>query len=206
MGFFVAGRNFKFYDNSQVCIGLPLALIEISTKYSFEPVIWDAIDFYFFSSYSVADGVVVGSYYSVVLFLGINCICYLVILFCYIGIICEARKTTKNSGRTQSMDEQVKMTTRVTAIVATDFFCWFPIIILGILVQTRTITLPPLVYAWLVTCVLPINSAINPYLYTIAEVILNCRKKAREASMQQNYSTNAAQTSHSHDSIAQTNI
>ena len=68
------------------------------------------------------------------------------------------------------------MTMKVAAIVATDFFCWAPIIILGILVQTRIIALGPSVYAWLVTCVVPINSAINPYLYTISELISRYRK------------------------------
>ena len=74
------------------------------------------------------------------------------------------------------MKEQITLTTKVTAIVATDFCCWFPIIILGILVQTRVIELPPSVYAWCVTFVLPINSAINPYLYTIAEIVSKYRK------------------------------
>ena len=75
------------------------------------------------------------------------------------------------------MKDEIKITLKVTAIVATDFLCWFPIIILGILVQTRAVTLPASVYEWLVTCVLPINSAVNPYLYTIAELISKYRKQ-----------------------------
>ena len=78
------------------------------------------------------------------------------------------------------MQQQIKLTTKVTAIVATDFCCWFPVIILGILVQLRVITLPPSVYAWCVTFVLPINSAINPYLYTITEIVSEKRKKRKE--------------------------
>ena len=71
----------------------------------------------------------------------------------------------------------MRLTRKIIAIVATDFVCVFPLIVLGILVQLRLIELPASVYAWSVTVVLPINSAINPYLYTIAEIIVNKRKK-----------------------------
>ena len=178
----LAGKNFKFYDNSHVCIGLPLALLEMFTKHHFEPIYWETTSFWLASSYSESEGFVLGLYYSTALFLGLNCACFLLIFGCYIEIV-RTVKSFKKSGGTFMQDE-IRMTLKVTAIVATDFFCWFPIIILGILVQTRTITLPPDTYAWLVTCVLPINSAVNPYLYTIAEVISKYRKQRREGSVQ----------------------
>ena len=175
----LAGRNLKFYDNSHVCVGFPLALLQSFSKQPFDQVQWEGIHFQFFSSYSVSNGTFnTGLYYSSALFLGLNCICYLVILGCYIKIIGAVRASSKRTGRTQDMNMQIRMTIKVTAIVATDFLCWFPIIILGILVQARAITLPPSVFAWLVTCVLPINSAVNPYLYTISEVITKRRKKS----------------------------
>ena len=37
--------------------------------------------------------------------------------------------------------------------------------------QIEAITLPPSVFAWSVTFILPLNSAINPYLYTIADLV-----------------------------------
>ena len=46
--------------------------------------------------------------------------------------------------------------------------------------QTRVIELSPSVFAWCVTFVLPINSAINPYLYTIADVVLKYRKAKQD--------------------------
>ena len=179
----LAGRNLKFYDNSHVCIGFPLALVESFTKESFGLIEWEGTLFKFFSSYSVSEGLDTGLYYSTALFLGLNCVCYLVILGCYVAIIRAVRASTMKSGRSKDMNMQIKMTVKVTAIVATDFLCWFPIIILGILVQTRAITLPPSVFAWLVTCVLPINSAVNPYLYTISEIISKHRKKSENLSM-----------------------
>ena len=71
----------------------------------------------------------------------------------------------------------MRLTRKITAIVATDFVCVFPLIVLGILVQIRAIELPASVYAWSVTVILPINAAINPYLYTIVQIIFNRRKK-----------------------------
>ena len=50
---------------------------------------------------------------------------------------------------------------------------------LGILVQTGVVILPSKVFAWCVTVILPINSAVNPYLYTIAGIISNRRKQAQ---------------------------
>ena len=182
----LAGRNFKFYDNSHVCIGLPLSLTK---TYSFDHhntltapsdtllVGRETFDTQF-------TGLVNGLYFSTAIFLGLNSICYLIILGCYIEIVRAVTKSAKQSGRTPDMDEQIRLTSKVTAIVATDFMCIFPIIVLGILVQARVIELPPSVYAWSVTFVLPINSAINPYMYTIAEIVSNYRKKKDKESQQ----------------------
>ena len=186
----LSGRWFEFYDNSHVCIGLPLALIE---KYS--PVVeikdyvfLDEIDWFFLPQerFEVKElGPANGLYFSVALFLGLNCMCYLVIMFCYIEIVRSVRQSSKQSGRSRDMIEEIRLTTKVTAIVATDFCCWFPVIILGILVQTRAFPLPPSVFAWTVTFVLPINSAINPYMYTFADIVSNYRKKQNDKRKQQ---------------------
>ena len=85
---------------------------------------------------------------------------------------------------------QIRLTSRVAAIILTDFACWFPIIIIGILVQAGVLTLPPDVFAWCVTFVLPINSAINPYLYTIASVISKRRKQTRANELQHSHQSN----------------
>ena len=172
----LAGKYFKFYDNSHVCIGLPLALIG-----SFTPTIKDKIvvvggvEFTRrLTEYDLTEKLS-GSYFSSALFLGLNGVCYLIILICYIRIILAVKRSSARTGRKQEMKKQVQLTVRVAAIVATDFCCWFPVILLGILVQVRVLELPASVFAWLVTFVLPINSAINPYLYTIGAVIRKLR-------------------------------
>ncbi|XP_072043156.1 uncharacterized protein [Amphiura filiformis] len=182
----LAGENFKFYDNSHVCIGLPLALTKTYTTTSTKTlkiVFINSLSHIVHSEKQTTelDSLANGLYFSTAVFLGLNCVCYLLILGCYIEIVRAVRKSAKRVGlRDADMNMQIRLTMKVSAIVATDFACWFPIILLGILVQTRVITLPPSVYAWCVTFVLPINSAVNPYLYTIAEVISQYRKKRRE--------------------------
>ena len=179
----VGEKRFKFYDISHVCIGLPLALTKsYSTNDFIKKVTLPGTDALYYRPLftTTYEGLVTGMFFSTALFLGLNCVCYLVILVCYILIFRAVQKSSKQSGRTVEMAEQIKLTTKVTAIVATDFMCWFPIIILGILVQARVLTLPASIYAWAVTFVLPINSGINPYLYTISDVISNYRKKQKK--------------------------
>ena len=172
-----AGLSFKFYDNSHVCIGLPLALHQqYVAEEKRECRLFDGYQFGIKRVVSTLKGYNTGTFFSSAVFLGLNGICYMVILCCYIKIIRTARKSTKSSGRNLEMKEQLKLTSKVAFIVATDFLCWFPIILLGTLVQIRVITLSPAAFAWLISVVLPINSAINPYLYTIADSVTKCRK------------------------------
>ena len=174
-----SGVNMKFYDNSHVCIGLPLALTQTYTAVESTKLICSGSG----SCYEIqvlntdSGHVVQGMYFSSVTFLGLNSICYFIILLCYVEVVRIVYKSSKRAGLNKEMKEQMRLTAKVAAIVATDFATWCPIIIMGILVQTRVVTLPPSVYAWSVTFVLPINSAINPYLYTIAAIISSRRKR-----------------------------
>ncbi len=83
------------------------------------------------------------------------------------------------------------MTFKVAAIVLTDFLCWSPPIILGILVQCQLIVLPA--FAWCVFFVLPINSAIKPYLYTIVDVISYRQRRHQTKTSINNNDTNYIQ-------------
>ena len=175
----LSGRNFKFYDNSHVCIGLPLSLTtQFTTRIDNDTVTTGAHTFTKQTSVILGSHIETGLYFSSAIFLGLNLLCFLIIFGSYLMVLRSIRNISAEAGRSRTIKEQMKTTTKVMGIVATDFMCWFPIICMGILVQTRVITLPPSVYAWAVTFVLPINSAINPYLYTIADTISN-RKRSK---------------------------
>ena len=179
----LSGRNYQFYDNSHVCIGLPLALVERFVTKEMSVRTGNGLtedDSYFLDEFTfntTSIGITPGLFFSSAVFLGLNCLCYFVIFGCYVEIIRSVLKSSRETKLNKEMKDQVRMTAKVAAIVATDFCCWFPIIILGVLEQTRILSLPASVFAWSVTFVLPINSAINPYLYTISAVISDRKQK-----------------------------
>ena len=98
-------------------------------------------------------------------------LCFLLVLACYIGLVRAISKTSSEAFRQREVSEEIRMTMTVSVIVLTDFFCWFPICLMGVFVQIGLIELPNSAFTWVVTFVLPINSAINPFLYTIVTVI-----------------------------------
>ena len=74
--------------------------------------------------------------------------------------------------------------TRLTTIVVSDFLCWFPIGLLGLLAYTGT-AIPGEVNVALAIFVLPLNSALNPFLYTF-NAVMERRRKARVAQLMDN--------------------
>ena len=184
----LVGKNYLFYDNSHVCICLPLSKLPIYNKEEAEKWIEVCSDgnICYWKKPIQTEYVseVNGMIFESVMFLALNFICYLVVLVCYVEIIRTFYKSSKRAGRNPEMNKQIRLTSRVLAIVLTDFACWFPIIFIGISVQVGVLVLPVDVFAWCVTFVLPINSAINPYLYTIAGVISERRKQKRANDLQ----------------------
>ena len=63
---------------------------------------------------------------------------------------------------------QIKLAIRMALIVGTDFICWMPIIIMGLLSATGAAKIPADMYAWTAVFILPLNSSLNPYLYTFS--------------------------------------
>ncbi|XP_022109475.1 slit homolog 1 protein-like [Acanthaster planci] len=85
-------------------------------------------------------------------------------------------------------EEEMSVALRMAVIVGTDFCCWMPVIVMGLLSQTGAVIIQPHMYAWTVVFILPINSSLNPYLYTIFSMI-----SARCSASGSRDSSNAAQ-------------
>ena len=109
------------------------------------------------------------------LMLGVNLVCFIIITFCYIVINIQTRLSSRRSGQHHN-PERVRddraVQNKIALIVATDFLCWVPFIIisglhnLGVFDATK----------WYVTyamIALPLNSVINPLIYdkTLAEFL-----------------------------------
>ncbi len=108
--------------------------------------------------------------FSIVIFVGLNFLCFLCALLCYVLIFVEAQKSGRTTMNTNKSREK-RMAMRMFTIVFTDFLCWVPISVASILVQAGAFSVSPHAYAWIVGFVLPINSTINPFLYTIGSYI-----------------------------------
>ena len=75
----------------------------------------------------------------------------------------------KSQVRSTRMNQDSTLAKRMMFIILTDFACWFPVIIISILALTGNLHDPTKqVYAWIAVFVLPINSSINPLLYTFS--------------------------------------
>ena len=68
--------------------------------------------------------------YSVAVFLVLNFVSFLVIFFSYLRMFFVAKQTRSAVRKIQDKNDSA-MARRMTIIVATDFFCWVPIILLG---------------------------------------------------------------------------
>ncbi|KAJ8050922.1 hypothetical protein HOLleu_04305 [Holothuria leucospilota] len=116
--------------------------------------------------------------YSQFVYIYLSATCVSVVTICYVSMFASVMVTRRKAGRQANNVEEIKIATKMSIIVVTDLLCWVPIIIGGILTETGVeITLD--MYAWFAVVVMPINSALNPFLYTIP---LMKRKKKNEPS------------------------
>lgn len=144
-------RGIGFYGSSAVC--LPLQFSEG------KPAGWE---------------------YSTVFFIALNGLAFLCILTAYVLMFWTALRLIRSSTARHMIKAESTRATRLFFIVLTDFFCWMPVIILGILSLTGDFSDPKHeAKVWIAVFVLPVNSAINPILYTFST--LGVRRKLRVA-------------------------
>ncbi|XP_041362802.1 G-protein coupled receptor GRL101-like [Gigantopelta aegis] len=116
-----------------------------------------------------------GWLFSTSLFIGFNFVAF---LFTAIGQI-AIYKTMTNMSLIQSKkrsDQDMKVARKLSLIVLTNFSCWFPICVMG-LAAMNGVDIGGDIYAWVAVFVLPVNSAINPFIYTIPSLF---HKKAKK--------------------------
>ncbi|XP_072017296.1 G-protein coupled receptor GRL101-like [Amphiura filiformis] len=195
-----AGPQSDLYDLSDVCIGLPL--ITRPSSYSIQSSDVGGPDSGRSFDLPVPDKFKPAWYYSIAIFLGINLVCFLGIFVCYVVMFIAVKMSRKEVQQNNSQRDDIRIAIKMGAIVGTDFICWMPVIIMGILSQTGAAVIPLEMYTWSVVFILPINSSLNPYLYTIASRIADMRqnKQARSLSLK-TFSTNPSNTEKSESNI-----
>ncbi|CAH1800941.1 unnamed protein product, partial [Owenia fusiformis] len=90
----------------------------------------------------------------------------------YLAIFVATRMSRLKTKKCLGHEKERKMAAKLMWIVATDFCCWVPVIIMGFLTYYK-VQLPGEIVAYVSIFVLPINSAINPILYTFSTLPLN---------------------------------
>ncbi|KAL8617698.1 hypothetical protein ACOMHN_039646 [Nucella lapillus] len=127
----------EFYGESSICLPLPI------TRHQFS-----------------------GQAYAFLVFIVVN-----FLLFVFIGIgqlaIYWAVQKTKSAVKTKRQEEDSSLARRLFLVVFTDFCCWFPVGLMGLLAFSG-VPIPGEVSVWVAVFVLPINSALNPFLYTLS--------------------------------------
>ncbi|ELT91487.1 hypothetical protein CAPTEDRAFT_106950 [Capitella teleta] len=127
-----------------------------------------------------------GWQFSVAIFHGVNFTSFVFIFLSYCYIFFEVRRSANAAlGRQQASSAEIALARRLILVVATDFLCWVPINIMGEFAWMAALggaTIPGVAYAWVVVFLLPLNSAINPLLYTISSIKIQRKKKNLENS------------------------
>ena len=147
--FFDKRRNVGFYGKSAVC--LPL---QLSTE---RQAGWE---------------------YAVGIFIVLNFVSFIYILIAYVVMFFTVKGVSKQV-RSTNMNRESKMARRMMFIVLTDFLCWMPVIIIGLLSLLGKFHDPEKqAYVWIAVFVLPVNSSLNPILYTFSTPLV--RRKVGE--------------------------
>ncbi|KAL5261440.1 hypothetical protein ACHWQZ_G007220 [Mnemiopsis leidyi] len=96
--------------------------------------------------------------------LAINLICFIIISMSYFIINVKTVKSGKFVNNQQVYDRNKAMQRKISLIIATDFLCWVPFVIICCLHTLSVLDATPW-YALFSLVVLPINSVLNPLLY-----------------------------------------
>ena len=121
-----------------------------------------------------------GQWYSATLFLGVSLVFYIFIGVGQCAIFWALKKKGKRTLKhmTASTSSQLRriqkmkefaVAKQLSLVVMSNFLCWSPIISMG-LMALLGVSLGEDVYSWSAILLLPINSALNPVLYTLPEI------------------------------------
>jgi len=101
---------------------------------------------------------------------GCNALLFLVIIFCYIRIYLEVAGPYSDA-RPASQTNDSSIAQRIALLVFTDFACWLPIAVIGIIAAagySDSINMTVEKSKYLLVIFFPINSICNPFLYALS--------------------------------------
>ena len=141
----------QFYTSTSICIPLPITRKEFDgDDYAFGIMI--VFNFVLFLMIAVGQAVI------------------------YQTVRANSMATTFSTSSRQSQDSNIAR--RLLTVAMTDFLCWFPVGLLGLMASQGT-PISGEANVGMAIFVLPLNSVINPFLYTI-NIIMEKRQKGKE--------------------------
>ena len=148
-----ATSHWEFFGQTGICIPLPV------TRQDFQ-----------------------GKIFSVSIFIVLNFVLFVLIVTGQMFIFWSVQKNALNTDSTK-VSRDLTIARRLISVAVTDFLCWFPIGLCGLL-ALADVPIPGEVKAAFAIFVLPLNSALNPFIYTF-NMLMEKRKKSREAMLLQ---------------------
>ena len=124
-----------------------------------------------------------GQGYAFAIFVVLNFALFLVI-GCGQVLIFRAIRQAGAAAKTQRRQQQMTIARRLFVVVLTDFCCWFPVGVMGLLAAGGGTPISGEVNVWTAIFVLPLNSALNPFLYTLNAAKEKWRKRREERKAQ----------------------
>ena len=142
-------RHWKVYSSNGMCVALPLS-IERRPGQWYGATLFVGVDFILFIFIGVGQGII------------------------YKTVKEKGKRTRKHSNplsqlRQNQRIQEFTIAKQLSLVVMTDFLCWFPIITMGLMALSG-VDMGDAAYRWSALLVLPINSALNPMLYTVPEI------------------------------------
>ena len=142
--------GWRFYGQTGICIPLPVTRSD-------------------FPGHSYAFGVMIVA----------NFVLFVVIAAGQVFIYWSIHINAMSSSQTTRQSHDLIIARRLLTVAMSDFLCWFPIGLLGLLASSGT-PISGEVNVAMAIFVLPFNSALNPFLYTLNVVLENQRRLEAE--------------------------
>ncbi|KAL8609813.1 hypothetical protein ACOMHN_052867 [Nucella lapillus] len=141
--------HWEFYSQTGICIPLP-----------------------------VTRKVFAGHHYSFGIMIVLNFVLFQFIAVGQTAIYWSVRSQSVQGGVSTRRSQDSDIARRLFTVAMSDFLCWFPVGVLGVL-AARGVAVPGEVGVGVAILVLPLNSALNPFLYTL-NLLLEKRHRRRE--------------------------
>ncbi|XP_076464213.1 uncharacterized protein LOC143296261 [Babylonia areolata] len=108
-----------------------------------------------------------GQSYAFAVMIVFNLLLFLLITVGQMLIFWTVWTTAMTAGTTKKSSQNMVIARRLTTVVISDFLCWFPIGLLGLLAFVG-VPIPGVFNVVMAIFVLPVNSALNPFLYSLS--------------------------------------